>query len=98
MSVAHVRHYVEVGLVRPSGSEGETPLLGEPALARLRRIRRVREDLGLNDAGVEVVLRLLDEIEALHQQLDARNESSRSSRSSQSSQSSQSTEGGRRWR
>lgn len=74
MSVAHVRRYVEIGLVRPSRSEGDTPLFGEPALARLRRIRRLREDLGLNEAGVEVVLRLLDEIEALHREHDARAE------------------------
>ena len=34
-------------------------------LARLRKIRRLHDDLGLNAAGVEVALRLLDEIENL---------------------------------
>ena len=40
-------------------------LLDEPGLARLRKIRRLTTDLGLNLAGVEVVLRLLDELAGL---------------------------------
>jgi MerR family transcriptional regulator, heat shock protein HspR len=65
-----VRRYVRAGLVRPARVQGRAVLFGEPELARLRRIRRLAEDLGLNSAGVEVALRLLDQIEALHAQLD----------------------------
>jgi MerR family transcriptional regulator, heat shock protein HspR len=65
LPVARVRRYVRVGLVRPSRLEGRTAFFGEAELARLRRIRRLAEDLGLNAAGVEIVLRLVDEIEAL---------------------------------
>ena len=62
---ARVRHYVRIGLVRPSGTEGRVVFFGEAELARLRRIRRLQEDLGLNAAGVEVAMQLLDEIHAL---------------------------------
>lgn len=63
LSPARIRRYVRLGLVRPSRREGKAALFGEVELARLRRIRRLTEDLGLNIAGVEVALRLLDEIE-----------------------------------
>ncbi len=62
---ARVRRYVRAGLVQPPRVEGRSPLFSEAELARLRRIRRLADDLGLNAAGVEVAVRLLDEIEAL---------------------------------
>ena len=70
--VSRVRYFVQVGLVRPSRTEGRVPYFGEAEMARLRRIRRLRDDLGLNMAGVEVALRLLDEIESLRGQLGQR--------------------------
>ena len=60
-----VRRYLRTGLVRAAAVERGTPLLDEPGLARLRKIRRLTTDLGLNAAGVEVVLRLLDELAEL---------------------------------
>ena len=65
LPAARVRRYVRVGLIRPTQLEGRTPFFGEEELARLRRIRRLVDDLGLNMAGVEIVLRLVDELEAL---------------------------------
>jgi MerR family transcriptional regulator/heat shock protein HspR len=66
---ARVRRYVRAGLVRPARGDGAEALFGEPQLRRLRKIRRLRDDLGINSAGVEVVLRLLDEIDTLRAQL-----------------------------
>ena len=63
LPAALVRRYVRVGLIRPARLEGRTAFFGEEELARLRRIRRLVEDLGLNMAGVEIVLRLVDELE-----------------------------------
>jgi DNA-binding transcriptional MerR regulator len=68
---AHVRRYIRVGLIRPSRVEGRTVFFSEAELARLRTIRRLGEDLGLNAAGVEVALRLADEIRTLRKALDA---------------------------
>jgi MerR family transcriptional regulator/heat shock protein HspR len=62
---ARIRYYVRIGLVTPSRIEGRRPYFGEPELARLRKIRRLHDDLGLDSAGVEAALRLLDEIERL---------------------------------
>ena len=69
---ARVRRYVQVGLIRPVRTEGRTVFLSEAELARLRTIRRLGEDLGLNAAGVEVALRLVDEIRTLRKALDSR--------------------------
>ena len=61
---ARIRYYVRVGLVRPSRVEGGAVYFGDSELARLRKIRRLHEDLGLEHGRVEVALRLLDEIDA----------------------------------
>ena len=69
MPPSRVRYFVRVGLVRPSRVEGRVPYFGEAEMAQLRRIRRLRDDLGLNVAGIEVALRLREEIESLRRQL-----------------------------
>jgi DNA-binding transcriptional MerR regulator len=69
---ARVRYYVKAGFVRPTRVEGDAAYFGDDELARMRRIRRLQEDLGLNAAGVEVVLHLIDEIQQLQAALDRR--------------------------
>jgi MerR family transcriptional regulator/heat shock protein HspR len=70
LSPARIRHYIRIGLVRPLESEGEAARFGEAELARLRKIHRLHDDLGLDAAGVEVAIRLLDEIESLRAALE----------------------------
>jgi MerR family transcriptional regulator/heat shock protein HspR len=70
MQPSRVRRYVEVGLIRTVVDERGTPVLGPAELARLRKIRRLTNDLGLNVPGVEVALRLLDEIDNLRAGLE----------------------------
>jgi DNA-binding transcriptional MerR regulator len=62
---ARVRRYVQSGLISGTRDERGTTLLGAADLARLRKIRRLTSDIGLNPVGVELVMRLLDEIETL---------------------------------
>ena len=62
---ARIRYYVRVGLLTPSRVEGRRVYFNESEMARMRKIRRLHDDLGLDRAGVEVVLRLLDEIDRL---------------------------------
>lgn len=64
-----VRRYARMGLVVPSGWRGREALYTPADLARLRRIVRLTRDVGLNSAGVEVVLRLLDQVEALRDEV-----------------------------
>jgi MerR family transcriptional regulator/heat shock protein HspR len=72
LPTSSVRRYVRRGLVRPTRVKGGPVLFDEIEIARLRRIRRLVQDLGLNSAGIEVVLRLVDQIEALQRELDGR--------------------------
>ena len=65
LSVTRVRRLVRTGLIQPPIVERGRPLFGEVELARLRKIRRLTTDLGVNLAGVEVILRLTDELFAL---------------------------------
>jgi MerR family transcriptional regulator/heat shock protein HspR len=60
-----VRRYLESGLVSSTRDERGRPLLGAAELARLRKIRRLTNEIGLNAVGVEIVLRLLDDVEAM---------------------------------
>ena len=53
--------YERLGLISPS-VENRRPRYGPGELARLRKIRRLTEDLGVNLAGVEIIMRLLDQM------------------------------------
>ena len=53
--------YERLGLISPS-IENRRPRYGPGELARLRKIRRLTEDLGVNLAGVEIIMRLLDQM------------------------------------
>ncbi|MGN6485511.1 MAG: chaperone modulator CbpM [Thermomicrobiales bacterium] len=63
-----VRRYVRIGLV-PSTTREREAYIDAEGLARLRKIRRLSEDVGLNAVGIEVVMRLLDQIDELQQQV-----------------------------
>jgi len=65
-----LRIYEAKGLVRPKRTPGNTRLYSEADLDRLRVIQRLTTGLGLNLAGVEVVLRLEDEVSRLRARID----------------------------
>jgi MerR family transcriptional regulator/heat shock protein HspR len=71
---ALVRRYTRLGILAPRTWQGRTALYGDSELARLRKIVRLTRDLGLNLAGVEIVLRLTDELELVRRQLALRYE------------------------
>ena len=60
-----LRIYESKGLVRPKRTPGNTRLYSEVDLERLRLIQTLTTELGLNLAGVELVLKLRDEVERL---------------------------------
>ena len=55
-----LRKYERAGLVRPSRTVGMLRLYSEEDIARLRLIKHLVGDLGLNLAGVQLVLRLFN--------------------------------------
>lgn len=65
-----LRIYEQKGLVRPKRTPGNTRLYSERDLERLRLIQRLTNELGLNLAGVETVIRMQDEIERLRRQIE----------------------------
>jgi MerR family transcriptional regulator/heat shock protein HspR len=65
-----LRFYDQKGLVRPQRTPGGTRLYSEADVERLRIIQRLTTELGLNLAGVELVLRLEDELRRAHAQIE----------------------------
>jgi MerR family transcriptional regulator/heat shock protein HspR len=65
-----LRIYENKGLVRPKRTRGNTRLYSDADLDRLRLIQRLTTQLGLNLAGVEVVLRLEDELRKAHARIE----------------------------
>jgi MerR family transcriptional regulator/heat shock protein HspR len=57
-----LRIYEQKGLVRPKRTAGNTRLYSDADLERLRTIQRLTTELGLNLAGVELVLRMEDQL------------------------------------
>ena len=69
------RRYLQAGLIAASGEPekaGGPPRFTEADLRRARRTLRLERDLGLNLAGLEVAMRMIDQIEALRRQLAER--------------------------
>ena len=65
-----LRYYERAGLVEPARSKGRIRLYSLHDLERVRQIRRLTDEMGVNLAGVEVIMRLTDRIRALpHLQL-----------------------------
>ena len=65
-----LRIYEAKGLIRPKRTAGNTRLYSEADLERLRLIQQLTNELGLNLAGVEQVLRLEDELRRMRARLD----------------------------
>ena len=60
-----LRHYERVGLIWPSRTGGRQRLYSMADIDRLRRLKALTEDMGLNLAGAEVALKLMNRIEDL---------------------------------
>jgi len=65
-----LRIYESKGLIRPKRTAGNTRLYSEADVERLQLIHQLTNELGLNLAGVEQVLRLQDEVQRMRRQLD----------------------------
>jgi MerR family transcriptional regulator/heat shock protein HspR len=66
-----LRMYERVGLVHPQRSQANIRLYSEGDLERLRHIQRLTRELGVNLAGVEIILDLLGKMEALQRRVQA---------------------------
>jgi MerR family transcriptional regulator/heat shock protein HspR len=65
-----LRLYEREGLLKPSRSEGNTRLYTDEDLERLEVILHLTRDLGVNLAGVEIILNMRQKMEAMQDQIE----------------------------
>ena len=65
-----LRLYEREGLLAPSRSDGNTRLYTDDDLERLEVILKLTRDLGVNLAGVEIILNMREKMEAMQQQIE----------------------------
>ena len=72
-----LRYYEKKGIIEPSRSQGNIRLYSRRDIDQLRRLKALMNDLGVNPAGAEVILRmrqhmaeLLRQVEKLESELD----------------------------
>jgi len=65
-----LRLYERLGLLKPSRSEGNTRLYTEADLQRLEIILNLTRDLGVNLAGVEVILNMRERKNSLQREVE----------------------------
>ena len=65
-----LRIYEAKGLVRPKRTAGNTRLYSERDVERLRVIQKLTTELGLNLSGVELVLKLEDQLQRMQARID----------------------------
>src|SRR6201986_3109459 len=65
-----LRLYEREGLLKPSRSDGNTRLYTDDDLERLEVILHLTRDLGVNLAGVEIILNMRQKMEAMQNQIE----------------------------
>jgi MerR family transcriptional regulator/heat shock protein HspR len=69
LGIGAIRYLHTIGLIEGIDTGGELRY-SEEDIIQLRRIRRLQHDLGINLAGIEVILHLLERLDAIHQELE----------------------------
>jgi hypothetical protein len=65
-----IERLVDLGLLESAGPPGQPPVFLAAAALRLHAIQRIRRDIGVNLAGVGVILDLLERVRALERELE----------------------------
>jgi len=66
-----LRLYERVGLLKPSRSQGNTRLYTDEDLERLEVILNLTRELGVNLAGIEIILNMRDKMGEMQSQMEA---------------------------
>jgi len=66
-----LRLYERVGLLKPSRSEGNTRLYTEADLERLEGILTLTREMGVNLAGIEIILNMREKMAEMQRQMEA---------------------------
>ena len=67
-----LRLYERKGLIEPSRSSGKTRLYSQRDIEHLQEIRRLTQELGVNLAGVEEIIRLRRQLDGMQRKIEGR--------------------------
>ncbi len=70
MQTHTLRYYERIGIIEPRRSPGNIRLYSEEDLELLKRIRSLVSDMGVNLAGVEVILRMLRHLNEVNREVE----------------------------
>jgi MerR family transcriptional regulator/heat shock protein HspR len=65
-----LRYYERLGLVQPERSSGNIRLYSEGDIEQLRYIKALMSDCGVNLAGVEIALKLMQRMRNMQEQIE----------------------------
>ena len=65
-----LRYYEKIGIIEPSRSGGNIRLYSDREIAQLHRVKTLMDDLGVNLAGVEVILRMAQNMAELQHHME----------------------------
>ena len=66
-----LRYYERAGLISPSRSRGNIRLYSQRDVERAQQIKRLIEDLGVNLAGVEVIMKLTERMREMEEEIES---------------------------
>jgi MerR family transcriptional regulator/heat shock protein HspR len=70
MQTYTLRYYEKVGIIEPYRSRGNIRLYSDRDIAMLQKIKRMVDDMGVNLPGVEVILRMMQRVGELQNELE----------------------------
>jgi MerR family transcriptional regulator, heat shock protein HspR len=65
-----LRYYERIGIVTPSRSRGNIRLYSESDIAYIRQLKKLMDELGVNMAGVEVIMRMAERMSSLQRRVE----------------------------
>jgi MerR family transcriptional regulator/heat shock protein HspR len=65
-----LRQYERDGLIEPARTQGRMRLYSQRDIDKMKMILRLTRDMGVNLAGVDVILRLKDQMEKMEQEIE----------------------------
>lgn len=65
-----LRYYEKIGIIEPYRSRGNIRLYSERDIVMLRKVRSLVDDMGINLAGAEVILRMIQHLGEMQSELE----------------------------
>ena len=70
MQTHTLRYYEKVGIIEPRRSRGNVRLYSDRDIALLQRVKSLVDDMGVNLPGVEVILRMMQRMNEIQNELE----------------------------